>query len=151
METLADKNSLLSSQKSSESGLQAVLHPLVLLTISDYITRHTLREQSGPIVGALIGQQNGREITIEHAFECATLEENDNVILHADWFAQRLDQSWYIPGLIAEDFFLLIRMGCSEANPQVPSARPRRLVYSPPKIRAYNDYPTDPYLSPFRA
>ena len=105
MEASADKNSLLSSQKSSESGLQAVLHPLVLLTISDYITRHTLIEQSGPIVGALIGQQNGREITIEHAFECATLEENDNVILHADWFAQRLDQSWYIPGLIAEDFF----------------------------------------------
>ncbi|KAL7627585.1 hypothetical protein AAE478_001778 [Parahypoxylon ruwenzoriense] len=88
----AEKNPLLSSQKSSDSGLQAVLHPLVLLTISDYITRHTLRSQEGPIVGALLGQQNGREITIEHAFECATAAKDGNVILQADWFAQRLDQ-----------------------------------------------------------
>ena len=66
------EDSLLSAQKSSDSGLQAVLHPLVLLTISDYITRHTLRQLKGPIVGALLGQQKGREITIEHAFEAGT-------------------------------------------------------------------------------
>ncbi|KAI0161604.1 hypothetical protein GGR52DRAFT_130216 [Hypoxylon sp. FL1284] len=89
----ADPNPLISSQKSSDSGVQAVLHPLVLLTISDYITRHTLRAQEGPVVGALIGQQNGREITIEHAFECATVEtENGSVVLQDSWFAQRLDQ-----------------------------------------------------------
>ncbi|KAI1805272.1 hypothetical protein F4811DRAFT_516570 [Daldinia bambusicola] len=87
-----DPNPLLSSQKSSDSGLQAVLHPLVLLTISDYITRHTLRAQKGPVVGALIGQQNGREVTIEHAFECATIVENDDIILDPDWFGQRLEQ-----------------------------------------------------------
>ncbi|KAI0132574.1 signalosome subunit [Xylariales sp. AK1849] len=86
------ENPLISSQKSSDSGLQAVVHPLVLLTISDYITRHTLREQTCAIAGALIGQQNGREITIEHAFECATKEQGGNVTLDAAWFAQRLDQ-----------------------------------------------------------
>lgn len=86
------ENPLLSSQKSSDSGLQAVLHPLVLLTISDYITRHTLREQKGVIAGALLGQQNGREVTIEHAFECATKAENGNAVLDQTWFAQRLDQ-----------------------------------------------------------
>lgn len=88
-------NPLLSTQKSSDSRLQAVLHPLVLLTISDYITRHTLREQPGPVIGALIGQQNGREITIEHAFECATLPKDGEVIIDADWFEQRLGQSVY--------------------------------------------------------
>ncbi|KAI1268848.1 COP9 signalosome-like protein subunit 6 [Xylariaceae sp. FL1019] len=88
----ANANPLLSSQKSSDSGLQAVLHPLVLLTISDYITRHTLREQPGPIVGALLGQQNGREITIEHAFECAAKVVKDEVVLDADWFKSRLEQ-----------------------------------------------------------
>jgi COP9 signalosome complex subunit 6 len=87
------ENPLLSSQKSSDSGLQAVLHPLVLLTISDYITRHTLREQTGAIVGALLGQQNGREVTIEHAFECATKIQNGDVMLNASWFSERLDQS----------------------------------------------------------
>ncbi|ORY65214.1 COP9 signalosome-like protein subunit 6 [Pseudomassariella vexata] len=86
------ENPLISSQKSSDSGLQAVLHPLVLLTISDYITRHTLRDQQGPIVGALLGQQNGREITIEHAFECATIAQNREVIMDPIWFGQRLDQ-----------------------------------------------------------
>ncbi|KAK6220926.1 hypothetical protein LQW54_001846 [Pestalotiopsis sp. IQ-011] len=86
------ENPLLSSQKSSDSGLQAVLHPLVLLTISDYITRHTLREQKGVIAGALLGQQNGREVTIEHAFECATKVDNGNAVLDQTWFAQRLDQ-----------------------------------------------------------
>ncbi|KAI0971511.1 COP9 signalosome-like protein subunit 6 [Xylaria arbuscula] len=88
----AAKNPLLSTQKASDSGLQAVLHPLVLLTISDYITRHTLREQPGPVVGALIGQQNGREVTIEHAFECATQITDGEVKLDASWFGQRLGQ-----------------------------------------------------------
>ncbi|RAL62121.1 hypothetical protein DID88_002607 [Monilinia fructigena] len=85
-------NSLLSTQKSSDSGLQVALHPLVLLTISDYITRHTLRQQTGPVVGALLGQQNGREITIEHAFECL-LEGADNELrLSSTWFTSRLQQ-----------------------------------------------------------
>jgi COP9 signalosome complex subunit 6 len=86
-------NPLLSTQKSSDSGLQAALHPLVLLTISDYITRHTLRQQKGPIVGALLGQQNGREITIEHAFECLLVQGGREVNLNQAWFEDRLQQS----------------------------------------------------------
>lgn len=93
----AAQNPLLSAQKSSDSGLQVALHPLVLLTISDYITRHTLRQQEGPIIGALIGQQNGREITIENAFDCK-LEVGEGstgheVLLHKEWFEERLQQS----------------------------------------------------------
>ncbi|KAF4632442.1 hypothetical protein G7Y89_g5683 [Cudoniella acicularis] len=84
-------NPLLSTQKSSDSGLQVALHPLVLLTISDYITRHTLRQQTGPIVGALLGQQNGREITIEHAFDCL-LVEAEEITLNQAWFEDRLQQ-----------------------------------------------------------
>lgn len=87
------RNPLLSSQKSSDSGLQVALHPLVLLTISDYITRHTLRNQKGPVVGALLGQQNGREITIEHAFECLLIEKDGETLLHKVWFEERLQRS----------------------------------------------------------
>ncbi|OAA43614.1 Mov34/MPN/PAD-1 [Metarhizium rileyi] len=86
-------NTLISSQKSSQ--LQAVLHPLVLLTISDYITRHTLRQQKDPVVGALLGQQNGREITIEHAFECHMREAPDvegGYLLDDPKFGARLEQ-----------------------------------------------------------
>ncbi|KAH7017659.1 hypothetical protein EDB80DRAFT_293406 [Ilyonectria destructans] len=91
--TASTPNPLLSNQKSSE--LQAILHPLVLLTISDYITRHTLREQQGPIVGALLGQQNGREITIEHAFEAhmrLAPEVQGGYLLDHDKFGARLEQ-----------------------------------------------------------
>jgi COP9 signalosome complex subunit 6 len=97
-------NPLLSTQKPSDSGLQAALHPLVLLTISDYITRHTLREQPGPIIGALLGQQNGREVTIEHAFECNTSVEDGQIIIDAGWFSRRLGQS--VLFLLSSNFLL---------------------------------------------
>ena len=88
-----NSSSLVSSHKSSDSGLQIHLHPLVLLTISDLITRHTLRQQEGPIVGALLGQHNGRDITLEHAFECqVTGGETGVVRLHHTWFEDRLQQ-----------------------------------------------------------
>ncbi|ESZ99484.1 hypothetical protein SBOR_0147 [Sclerotinia borealis F-4128] len=91
--TVDNQNPLLSTQKSSDSGLQVALHPLVLLTISDYITRHTLRQQTGLVVGALLGQQNGREITIEHAFDCLLEETEDNELrLSPAWFESRLQQ-----------------------------------------------------------
>lgn len=85
-------NSLL-SHKSSDSGLQVHLHPLVLLTISDYITRHTIQRRNGAVVGALLGQQNGRDISLEYAFECDLLEGDlDNLTLKESWFNNRLGQ-----------------------------------------------------------
>ncbi|KAJ5182687.1 hypothetical protein N7492_000303 [Penicillium capsulatum] len=83
----------LLSQKASDSGLHIQLHPLVLLTISDHITRHAARQQQGPILGILLGQQNGREITLEHAFECPTANgPNNEPILPNPWFDERLKQ-----------------------------------------------------------
>ena len=88
-------HSLVSNTKSSDSSLRALLHPLVLLTISDYITRHTLRRQTQPIVGALLGQQNGREVSLEHAYEVKLIHgENGDAdwqLCH-DWFQERLQQ-----------------------------------------------------------
>ena len=91
--TTMEANPLVSTNKASDSGLRILLHPLVLLTISDYITRHTLRRSSGPIVGALIGQQNGRKISLEHAFEAQVMQGNNgDMILHEAWFGARLQQ-----------------------------------------------------------
>lgn len=80
----------------SDSGLHVALHPLVLLTISDYITRHTLRQYTTPIIGALLGQQNGRETTIEHAFELKSSFESTGARLDAEWFETRLQQSQWL-------------------------------------------------------
>lgn len=83
---------LLSSSK-SDSITQIQLHPLVILTVSDYVTRHALRRQKGPIAGAIIGAQNGRDITMEHAFECKLVARSDGeAIIDTEWFEDRLQQ-----------------------------------------------------------
>ncbi|MCJ1307928.1 hypothetical protein MMC25_001576 [Agyrium rufum] len=82
-------NPLISTAR-SDSTLQVLLHPLVPLTISDYITRHTLRRQTSLIAGTILGQQNGREITFEHAFEIK-LAPNGSSIDYT-WFQERLNQ-----------------------------------------------------------
>ncbi|KAL3488292.1 hypothetical protein BJX62DRAFT_181044 [Aspergillus germanicus] len=91
---MANQADSLLSQKSSDSGLHIQLHPLVLLTISDHITRHVRREQKGPILGALLGQQHGREITVEHGFECLVVEEDSNgeIQMPNEWFVDRVKQ-----------------------------------------------------------
>ncbi|GME64211.1 Mov34/MPN/PAD-1 [Neofusicoccum parvum] len=89
----SEENPLLSSTRASDTSPQVQLHPLVLLTVSDYITRHTLRQQPGPIVGAIIGQQNGREITMEVAFEVKLIVGDDGEVRIDDsWFGERLEQ-----------------------------------------------------------
>lgn len=90
----------LISPNPSTSGLRIALHPLALLSISDYVTRHTLRQNTGPIVGALLGTQQGRDISIEQAFEVKVLSGNDQrvgldggeeeIVLDLEWFNKRL-------------------------------------------------------------
>lgn len=75
-----------------------ILHPLPLIAISDYVVRHTLRQQTGPVVGALFGQQNGREISVEFAYEVLTLTDGDDVTLDPVWFDTRLEQSKFWRG-----------------------------------------------------
>ncbi|KAF3912991.1 hypothetical protein ABW21_db0206761 [Orbilia brochopaga] len=95
----------LISSHPSTSGLKISLHPLALLTISDYVSRHTLRNMKGPIVGALLGSQNGREISIEHAYELrlidlpvdhskmdTDIDGEDNIRVDESWFVQKLKQ-----------------------------------------------------------
>ncbi|KAI2825092.1 hypothetical protein CBS115989_51 [Aspergillus niger] len=90
---MSDQPESLLSPKNSDSGLHIQLHPLILLTISDHITRHAARSQQGPIVGALLGQQNGREITLEHVFECIVNEgPNGDLQIPQDWFVERVKQ-----------------------------------------------------------
>lgn len=88
---MADPLESLVSQKSSDSGLHIQLHPLILLTISDHITRHVARQKKGPIIGVLLGQQNGRIITLEQAFECLVRDDpNGELHIPTDWFTDRV-------------------------------------------------------------
>ncbi|KAJ4355741.1 uncharacterized protein N0V89_003761 [Didymosphaeria variabile] len=86
------QNSLVSNTRASDTSPTVQLHPLVLLTITDCITRHTLRQQNGPVIGAILGQQNGHEVTMEVAFQAKLVSnEQGDVVLDDEWFMKRLD------------------------------------------------------------
>ncbi|KAF2400805.1 hypothetical protein EJ06DRAFT_581857 [Trichodelitschia bisporula] len=88
----APPNPLLTSS-TADSSPAVQLHPLVILNISDYITRHKLRGQKGPLVGAILGLQNGREITMEVPFDCKYVEREDgSILLDEVFFKERLEQ-----------------------------------------------------------
>ena len=83
----------LVSSKPSESGLTVSLHPLVLLTVSDQVTRQSVRKQEGPVAGALLGQQRGREITAEHAFPVALVRGPEGRWqFNYEWMETRIQQ-----------------------------------------------------------
>lgn len=95
-----------------DTSLNVQLHPLVLLTISDYITRHTLRSQKGPIIGAVIGEQSGRNFTLEHAYQCKTVEDSsDDNVLDGAWFEERLEMYKEVHKVPALDLVAIFALG----------------------------------------
>lgn len=88
----AASNPLLASTSPSDTSPAIQLHPLVILTISDTIARRTLRKQHTPIAGAILGQQNGREITMEVAFDSKVVVGSDGQVqFDREWFQDRLN------------------------------------------------------------
>jgi COP9 signalosome complex subunit 6 len=98
--TASSSNPLLASTSPSDTSPAIQLHPLVILTISDVIARRTIRKQHTPIAGAILGQQNGREVTMEVAFDSKTVVGDDGQVqFDRVWFQDRLDMCMfsYIP------------------------------------------------------
>ena len=111
---MAGKTSSLNplvSDKPTDTPIAVQLHPLVLLSVSDYITRHTLRSQQGPVVGAIIGQQNGRSFILEHAFECKLADASTDYRLDAEWFTERVEQYREVHKAPALDMVALFALG----------------------------------------
>jgi len=81
------------SLKPSDTSLTVSLHPLVLLTVSDQVTRQSVRKQEGPFAGALLGQQRGREITAEHAFPVSLVKSREGQwTFNTVWMEKRIQQ-----------------------------------------------------------
>ncbi|RMZ86073.1 hypothetical protein DV737_g167, partial [Chaetothyriales sp. CBS 132003] len=107
----------LISTKPSDLDVTVSLHPLVLLTASDQITRHRVRGDKGPVGGILLGQQKGQEITAEHAF-AAAFEKNESGqdVFRREWLEERIQQYRDVhkaPALDVVGWFTL----CSAAGP----------------------------------
>ena len=103
--------------KPSDSALSASIHPLVLLTVSDQITRHQARNQNGPILGALLGQLHGRLVTAEHAFPCKVIENTEGQwLLDQEWMAGRIQQCEYITTRVESSVKLnALSQGCTQS------------------------------------
>jgi hypothetical protein len=83
---------------SSETSPRVILHPLVLVTVSDHGTRAALQNKL-PVFGAILGENNSKELTLEIAFECgidALTFANGAPVLDADWFSTMIQDrtSW---------------------------------------------------------
>jgi COP9 signalosome complex subunit 6 len=91
----ADTAGSAMASRMADTSLQIILHPLVILNISDYITRHTLRGMEGPVVGGIMGHNNGRQITLAHAFELKVDPNPSSKIwqLDKEWLEARTEQS----------------------------------------------------------
>uniref|UniRef100_A0A0W0FAP3 COP9 signalosome complex subunit 6 n=1 Tax=Moniliophthora roreri TaxID=221103 RepID=A0A0W0FAP3_MONRR len=74
------------------SGLSISLHPLPILNISEHLTRLKLQTNSSSpfVLGALLGQQNGREVEIVNTFELAV--EGDAQNINHGFLVTRRDQ-----------------------------------------------------------
>ncbi|KAK5090691.1 hypothetical protein LTR05_000866 [Lithohypha guttulata] len=73
-----------------ESGQRVQVHPLVLLTASDLITRHRVRQLEGPVAGILLGQQSKGQVSAEYAF---TAKINNGLLDQTDdWTNKRIEQ-----------------------------------------------------------
>lgn len=81
------------------------LHPLVLIQISDHITR--IRAQGGAeqrVVGCVLGVQSSRTVEITNAFELKYTVQNGQLVLDKDFLLLKQDQcespaSFFLPRL----------------------------------------------------
>ena len=51
------------------SAQRVLVHPLVIINISDHFTRAKVQKSTHLVVGALMGSQSGRQIELSNSFE----------------------------------------------------------------------------------
>jgi COP9 signalosome complex subunit 6 len=76
----------------SDTSPHVLLHPLVLVSEDDHATRSNMRDQ-GVIIGAILGQHHGKQISMEVSFECGSgklFVDGPEVALNGQWFSDML-------------------------------------------------------------
>ena len=78
------------------SGLDYGIHPLVLLTVSDHITRIRAQgpapEVSGRVVGCLLGTQSARSVEITNAFELKCTMQGSTLVIDREYMLLKQEQ-----------------------------------------------------------
>ncbi|KAF7640071.1 MPN domain-containing protein [Meloidogyne graminicola] len=72
------------------SNISALIHPVVVLNISDQWTRAIVQnDQSKIVCGALLGKQSSKDIEIWNSFELRSSFVDNQLILDEEYFVQR--------------------------------------------------------------
>lgn len=61
------------------AALNILIHPLVVLSIADHITRDQVQTKKGRVIGILFGKQQGRQVDILETTELAFDAAGDEV------------------------------------------------------------------------
>ncbi|XP_046344975.1 COP9 signalosome complex subunit 6-like [Haliotis cracherodii] len=92
MEVDTPRTSVMATAGTSGS-VSVALHPLVIMNISEHWTR--VRAQEGKpmqVLGALIGQQKGRNIEVMNSFELVFDFVEGNIIINMDYYNTKEEQ-----------------------------------------------------------
>lgn len=81
-----------------DSTLNVVLHPLVVINISDHWTRTRVQNhvENPRVIGALLGTQNGRNVEIFNSFEIVYDVVSGKVQIDGKYLAKKSEQCKYI-------------------------------------------------------
>lgn len=81
-------------QNNSSSALEVLLHPLVIINISDHFTRQKIRtkDPKARVVGVLLGTLQGRVAQLHTSFELTLTTVNNEPIIDTQYLATKKDQ-----------------------------------------------------------
>ncbi|GAX82869.1 hypothetical protein CEUSTIGMA_g10295.t1 [Chlamydomonas eustigma] len=118
------------STRTSSSGLEFKLHPLVLINISDHHTRTKANSTSlsdVKVMGCLLGTQNGRTIDISNSFEMKFEHVSGGILIDNAFLLKKQDQykqvfskldlvGWYTTGETIGDNEMIVNKKIMEMN-----------------------------------
>lgn len=80
---MSTPSSALLESSTSETSPHILLHPTVLITVNDHASRAGMKK-NGPVVGALLGRYDGKQIVVEEGFEIGSKKLGNNAGMQED-------------------------------------------------------------------
>nr|CAG4637888.1 EOG090X08T4 [Chydorus sphaericus] len=123
-----ESNQSVMASSGATGSISVLLHPLVVMNISEHWTR--VRAQEGKaqqVIGALIGKQKGRSLEIMNSFELVFTHVEGNIIIDRDYYNTKEEQfkqvfsemdflGWYTTGDAPNESDILVHKQICEIN-----------------------------------
>ena len=81
-------------ERETTGALNVMLHPVVIINISDHWTRMKVQsKKSNPrVIGALVGIQTGRNLEIFNSFELPFEVKDDKILIKTEYLNTKSEQ-----------------------------------------------------------